>query len=127
MTTVPKGAKVPTDRKPRAKKAPAKKAAPAKDETPAIEVELRGRTWSLEFEAMNDFELIGDLSELDRARDPRRFPAILRRFLGDRQFFAAMELLRDKETGRVTVEAGSEFLMEMFEALDPNFSSSRDS
>lgn len=95
----------------------------AKD-TPGVRtVEVRGRTWSVPLDALDDFELLDDLNALDQREDPTRLPAVLRRLLGD-QWRQAMDVLRDEETKRVTVTAGAEFVFELMTALDPNSSRS---
>lgn len=105
---VPAGAKLPQDHK-------------AKDE-PAPDVRVvtvRGKEFRIPVAVMDDFELLDDLNALDQREDATRMPAVLRRLVGD-QWGEAMNLLRDKDTGRVTIEAGSEFVMELVEALNPN-------
>ena len=82
------------------------------------EAEVGGRTWRVEAEAMDDFELLDDLGEVE-AGNAARLPRVLRRLLGPEQYKAAMDVLRDPDTGRVGVEAGADFVRDLFEAL-PN-------
>lgn len=110
---VPAGAKVPQDHK----------VAADAPEQAFLEVELNGHTWKVPKDAMDDFELLDDLNALDQQEDPTRLPAVLRRFLGD-QWKEAMDTLRDKDTGRVTVEAGTVFFYDLMKALNPNSSRS---
>lgn len=105
-----RAAKTPTDHA-------APKAEQAKD---FVTVEVRGEKWNVGKEVLDDFELLDDLNALDQRDDATRMPSVLRRFLGDAQFVKAMDLLRDKKTGRVTVEAGSEFVWDLMGALNPN-------
>jgi hypothetical protein len=84
---------------------------------------VRGKLWLVDEEALDDFELLDDLNALDQRSDPTRMPAVLRRLLQD-QWSEAMDVLRDKDTGRVTVEAGSQFVFDLMEELNPNSSSS---
>lgn len=107
-TAVPDGVKQPTDRKPKDEPKP---------ET--LTAHVRGRDWTVPADALDDFELLDDLNALEQRGDVTRLPSVLRRLLGD-QWRDAMEALRDESTGRVTVEAGSEFVMALMGALNPN-------
>ena len=107
-TTVPDGVKQPEDRKPKADPKP---------ET--LTAHVRGHDWTVPADALDDFELLDDLNALEQRGDVTRLPSVLRRLLGD-QWRDAMEALRDESTGRVTVEAGSEFVMALMGALNPN-------
>lgn len=109
-TTADKGVKQPTDHKPKADK--------PKEEEPRI-VEVRGVDYTVEPEALNDFELLDDLNEVDQG-SVVRMPSLLRRLLGPVQAKAAMETLRNPDTNRITIEAGRDFLDELMEALNPN-------
>ena len=105
---VPDGAKVPQDRKPKDEPKP---------ET--LTAYVRGREWSVPADALDDFELLDDLNALEQKGDATRLPAVLRRLLGE-QWRDAMDVMRNTETGRVSVEAGSEFVMDLMGALNPN-------
>jgi len=105
---LPDGVKVPQDHKAKATPAP---------ET--VSAEVRGKTWTVPSDALDDFELLDDLNALDQKNDVTRMPSVLRRLLGD-QWRDAMEILRDEDTGRVSVEAGAEFVFELMGALNPN-------
>ena len=107
MPDVPKNAKKPEDRKPKASEKPE-----------WIEVTVRGVDLKIDPDALDDFELMDDLNELEQNENPVRLPSILRRLVGD-QYREVMDALRG-ENGRVTVEAGSEFLSEVMEAVAPN-------
>lgn len=109
MPDVPKNAKKPEDRKPKAEKV----------ETPQERtITVRGTEFTIAADALDDFELLDDLHGLDN-EDPTKLPSVLRRLLGD-QFKTALDLARDKTTGRVSVEAGADVVREVMEALDPN-------
>jgi hypothetical protein len=84
-----------------------------------VSAEVRGKTWVVPADALDDFELLDDLNALEQRADATRLPSVLRRLLGD-QWRDAMDVLRDKDTGRVSVEAGAEFVMELMGALNPN-------
>ena len=107
MPDVPKNAKKPEDHKPKASEKPE-----------WIEVTVRGVDLRIDPDALDDFELMDDLNELEQNENPTRLPSILRRLVGD-QYREVMDALRG-ENGRVTVEAGSEFLGEVMEAVSPN-------
>ena len=105
---LPDGAKIPQDHKAKATPAP---------ET--VSATVRGVEWTVPADALDDFELLDDLNALDQKNDVTRMPSVLRRLLGD-QWREAMELLRDKDSGRVSVESGAEFVFELMGALNPN-------
>lgn len=109
---IPAGAKVPQDHLPK-----------SEQENDVRVVKVRGKEWKIPTASLDDFELLDDLNALDQRGDPTRMPAVLRRLLGD-QWSDAMETLRDKETGRVSVSDGADFVMELMGALDPNSSGS---
>ena len=104
----PKAAKQPQDHKPKAE---------SKPET--LTGHVRGRDWTVLTEALDDFELLDDLNALEQKGDPTRLPSVLRRLLGE-QWRDAMDAMRNTETGRVSIEAGSEFVMDLMGALNPN-------
>lgn len=69
-------------------------------------------------EALDDFELLDDLRAVDVDQNLSRLPSLLRRLLED-DYATAMNALRN-EKGRVTIEAGTEFIRDVFGALNPN-------
>jgi hypothetical protein len=101
----PTGAKVPQDRK-----------APAAD---FVEAKVGGKTWRISKDAMDDFELLDDINAIEQGDDVTRLPSVLRRLVGP-QWSDAMEYLRDKDTGRVTIKAGTQFVFDILEAISPN-------
>lgn len=103
-TAVPATAKKPQDRKP-------------KDDG-TMTVTVRGVELTVDREAFDDFELLDDLNALENG-SPQRLPSVLRRLVGD-QWGKVMDGLRDKDTGRVSAEAGAGFVGELMEALNPN-------
>ena len=105
---LPDGAKVPQDHKAKATPTPE-----------ALTATVRGVEWTVPADALDDFELLDDLNALEQKNDVTRLPAVLRRLLGD-QWRDAMEAMRDEGTGRVSVEDGAEFVMELMGALNPN-------
>lgn len=109
---VPAGAKQPQDRKPAEEKSDG-----------FIHVTLHEKEWLVPEEALDDFELLDDINSLEQRADASRMPSVLRRLLGD-QWSDAMEVLRDKDSGRVSVEAGSKFVWDLLEEMNPNSSSS---
>lgn len=109
MTAVPAGTKKPADRK-----TPAPKPVDG-----VMTATVDGHEYQVPEDALDDFELLDDLNELQRG-DGTRLPAVLKRLLGKDGFRAAMDNLRDPETGRVGAEVGAEFVMKIFEVLNPN-------
>jgi hypothetical protein len=112
------------------KKTAAKKAAPktaaevvhedGSEAAPAtMTVTVRGVEYVIPEDARDDFELLDDLGRADEG-DTSRFPSILRRLLGPAQTRVALDSLRDSETGRVSVEAGTDFVLDLFRALNPS-------
>lgn len=105
-TDIPVGAKQPTDRKPK-----------AKDDN-VIKITVRGIELEVLKDALDDFELLDDLNELEQNENPARLPSVLRRLIGS-QWKMAMNSLRG-ENGRVSVEDGAEFVGEILEAVSPS-------
>lgn len=83
-------------------------------------VTIRDITVEVSTAAINDFEILDDIRAVEVNRDPTRFPGLLRRLLGSEQYTAVLDRLRDKKTGRVTVEAGIEYTGALLRALNPN-------
>lgn len=108
MTEIPDGAKKPTDHK-----------AKAEDEPTTRAVTVRGVDITVPVDALNDFELLDDLNELEQRQNAARMPAILRRLVGE-QWREVMDAARDPESGRVTIEAGADLVREIMEGLSPN-------
>lgn len=96
--------------------APKEDAKAASPET--IDVTVRGVPLTISADALDDFELLDDLNELEQNNNPGRLPSLLRRLVGD-QWKAVMEALRG-DNGRVSVEDGAEFVGEVLEAISPN-------
>lgn len=71
-------------------------------------------------EALDDFELLDDLGELQRdKKQAARLPRILRQLVGDDGYDDVMNVLRGSN-GRVPVGAASEWIKDLFEAINPN-------
>lgn len=108
-TTIPPNAKQPQDHKPKA----------SEDDTPKeLHVTVRGLELTVMSDALDDFELLDDLNELEQNENPGRLPSILRRLVGD-QWKTVVNHLRG-DNGRVSVEDGAEFVGEVLEALNPS-------
>lgn len=116
VTVVPDGAKKPEDHRPKAEvtKATVKK---VKD---GREVTHQGITVTVEDDALDDFELMGELRLMQDSNDPSYMPGIMLRLLGREQTKAVTDALRNPDTGRVTATAGMEYLQAILEALNPN-------
>lgn len=82
----------------------------------------RGITITVPREALDDFELLDDLAELqrDQTRGAARVPSMLRRLTGQEGFRAVTDGLRDKDSGRVPASTAVMFVFEVFQALNPN-------
>lgn len=99
-----------------------------KTEKPKVEVvdggrkvTLKGVTITVPDEAIDDFELVEELSRVQfgSKSDKGWMPSILRRLVGDDGYKTVMDGLR-AENGRVPVQAGFEYIQELFKALNPN-------
>lgn len=119
VTVVPDDVKRPEDHKP-------PKAAKTAD-APTVEkveggraVTYRGFTVTVPDEALDDFELLGDLREMQDTADATVLPSLLRRLIGAEGYKTAMNGLRDPETGRVSALDGAEYVQLVFGALAPN-------
>jgi len=141
MPTIPENAKLPQDHKPA--KTALKPADEVTDMSEATEVEAdlelpvatqtkggfhvsyNGFEADVVAEALNDFELLDDLAELDNggAGASLRMPSVLRRMFGPENFKGIMDALRNPETGKVPVEVGEAFLMAVFQGLNPTSAS----
>ena len=93
-----------------------------------VKAEKTGAGWNVSFKgasvdiadgAFDDFELLDEIAAVEEGRGAR-LPALLRRLVGDEGFRDVMDALRDKKTGRVSVEAGAEFVSEVIQAVNPN-------
>jgi len=76
---------------------------------------VAGQDWRIDPEALDDFELLDDLGEVE-AGNAARLPRVLRRLLGD-QYPAALEALRDETTGRVPLDPATAFVNAVFEGI----------
>lgn len=128
MATTKSAVKQPQDRKPKQEK-------PQEVETKAVRtkfmrdgreldgfaVTLHGVTVHVPYEAINDFELLDDLNRIEsgEVKNVTAVSSVLRKFIGD-DFKAAMNAIRDFETGRVTIEAGTRFLFDLMRGINPN-------
>ena len=107
--TIPANAKKPQDRKPKDSEG---------DAPEELHVNVRGLELTVASDALDDFELLDDLNELEQNENPGRLPSILRRLVGD-QWKTVVDHLRG-DNGRVSVGDGAEFVGEILEALSPS-------
>lgn len=105
-----KGAKQPEDKK-------AASTVKAQADGATIVAEVEGREWTISQDALDDFELLDDLAELENG-NAVRLPSALKRLLGAEQYREAMAVLRN-EQGRVTVEAGGKFVQDVLTSVNP--------
>lgn len=108
MPEIPADAKKPQDKKPKTV------------EVDVHTVTVNDQEWTVEAAALDDFELLDELRELEAEENGTVLPSILKRLLGKEQYRRAMQAARDPESGRVTVEAGANFVQEIMGALNPN-------
>ncbi|MDF2578435.1 MAG: hypothetical protein K0S49_14 [Microbacterium sp.] len=122
MANVPAGAKTPEDHKPKTAKTEKVTVTLGEGdearEAPALRVTVRGIEVTVLEEALNDFEVLDDIRAAQDQRDASRAPSLLRRITGD-QYATILDGLRGPN-GRVTVQDGTEFVFELFRALNPN-------
>lgn len=112
-SAVPEGVKQPEDHRPK-----------ADVENPKVErveggrtVTHKGITVTVPDEALDDFELLDDLREMEQTGNVAVLPSLLRRLAGQDGYKAVMAGLRNPETGRVSAGEGAEFVQAIFEAL----------
>ena len=92
---------------------------PADDESgEPEEAGPRKLTVTVPRDALDDFELLDDLASLKDLNDASRLPSMLRKVVGD-QYGTVMDALRSVN-GRVRIEDGQNFLMDVFGAINPN-------
>lgn len=121
--TKPKG-RQPEDHKPKAEKPKVDTVeiaigdGAAKRTVKARRVAIRGIVVTVPEENLDDFEVLDDMRALNDNQDPSRMPALLRRLVGD-DFRRVLEALRGPN-GRVSVEDGSNYVLELIQALNPN-------
>ncbi|MBD8218199.1 hypothetical protein IFU40_06075 [Microbacterium sp. CFBP 13617] len=70
-------------------------------------------------EALDDFELLDDIRAAGDNGDASRLPSLLRRLVGD-DYKRILDELRDPVTHRVSAAKGSQFVWDVFGALNPN-------
>lgn len=126
---VPDGVKQPTDHRPKTEK-PVKPTATKVDGGMEITYPVKGSakpdqdastfTVLVPTDALDDFELLSDLREVQDGEDPSYFPRMLRRLVGAEGYTEVMNGLREPKTGRVSMEDGVQFVQDVFEAIAPN-------
>lgn len=84
---------------------------------PARRVVVRGITVTVPDEALDDFELLDELAQLEDQK-ATRLPSVARRLFGD-DYRSILDELRGPN-GRVPIEAASTFIADVFGALNPN-------
>lgn len=83
----------------------------------ARRVVIDGVTVTVLNEALDDFELLDDLSELEN-RKASKLPSVARRLFGD-DYKSVLDALRGPY-GRVSIETATKFIRSVFGALNPN-------
>ncbi|MFB3980331.1 hypothetical protein [Microbacterium proteolyticum] len=130
MPTKPAGAKAPQDHQPKTEKPKVETVEvdlpdgfdeddnPKYRKASARRVTVSGVEVTVLEEALNDFELLDDIRAAQDLNDGSRMPSLLRRLVGN-DYSKVLDALRGPN-GRVTVEAGSQFVWDLFKALNPN-------
>ena len=95
------------------------KKATTKPQTAAHDVTVDGITVNVAADVFDDFELVMDLSELNDG-NPLKIAPVFIRLLGKDQAKTVLNALRDPKTGRVSVEAGTTFIVSLMNELAPN-------
>ena len=116
MAESKKAPKVPQDHK---KKADGDATPKVTERDGGWDVRYRGVDFRVEAAALNDFELMDTIAAVEDGQ-AHHLPGLLRGLIGEDGYKAALGLLRDEETGRVSLEQGAEFVWTLFGALNPN-------
>jgi hypothetical protein len=84
------------------------------DGPPAVEYD--GKTYTIDTDASGDVELIEALAELDEGNQ-LVLPRVVRSLVGEDQYAAFKEAVRDPETGRVPMASLRDFFRQIDAAL----------
>lgn len=82
------------------------------------EVTVDGLTVTVLADALDDFELLDELNDLDRG-NPTRLPSLLRRIISADDYTKAMDHLRTAGGGRVRIEPAADLIKALFGAVNP--------
>lgn len=89
-----------------------------KSDSTIAEVELRGKTWTVDTDTLDDADLMEEIVGLQDG-NPRAVFTVTKAILGEEQVKELKEVLRD-EAGKVPFSAYSEFFLDLMEELNPN-------
>jgi len=78
-----------------------------------------GLTVHVQTAALDDLQVVEDLATLDTGNG-LVLPRLLRTLLGEDGYTQVKDHIRDPETGRASIQAANDFLMKLFQALNPN-------
>lgn len=110
--------KEPQDHKPKVEKVEVTLGEGDNERTvPARRVKIDGITVTVPDEALDDFELLEDLGQLEQ-RNAARLPSVAKRLFGD-EYGAILDALREP-TGRIPIQKATQFIRDVFGALNPN-------
>lgn len=84
------------------------------DDSPGVSLEVAVFT-----DALDDFELLGDLARLD-AGNQSLMPQILGRLVSASEYARILDALRNEVTGRVPAARGIRFVYALLNAASPN-------
>lgn len=112
----PATAKAPQDHK------PAMTAETEATKVTTVTATASGREWQVNVSAMDDFEIMEHMLDMDEggAVAVAASAKVLRAVLTRQEHREALELLRDSDTGVVSLQAGYGFAMELMASLNPN-------
>lgn len=83
-----------------------------------VTVTLHEQEWTITVDALDDYELLEDISAVDHG-DVSRLGRVLNQFLGEEQHERAKTVLRG-ENGRVKASDMTAFFYELVQAVNPN-------
>jgi len=91
---------------------------PKKAASSLIDVDYRGRTWTIDPEMMDDYELFDLISQAEEG-DVMKFPAMVRRLFPD-QYKDVLESMRPEPGARITMEDANDWVQGFFALIRPN-------
>ena len=92
--------------------------ASAEQEERFVILHAEGHDWRIPRAAMDDFELLRDVRAIERG-EAQRYADVLEKMLEPAELQRAMDLLRDPETGRVSLTRGYLFTQRLITANIP--------
>lgn len=84
-----------------------------------MKVHLRGRSWTIDPESIDDAEVMEMLVDAESGGNIKGIFVVLERLLGKKGKKEAYEVLRDKSTGRVKFSDLNQFFLDLMGAVNP--------